>query len=208
MNIVIEATERDIGTKSDLNELRKSNFIPGVIYGPGRESLAIKLDKNLFLKEYKKTIGELVIFSVKIGSKEYKAIIKDKQIHPISREIQHIDFLELQQGSKITVNVPIKYIGTPIGAKDGGVIETMIRELEITCLPKDLIEDIEVDISHLEIGKGIQVGELPIKNAEVSLNPDVSLVFVHAPKAVVEETEEAAEGGEAAAGEEEAEKEE
>jgi len=196
MNIVIEATERDIGTKSDLKELRKGNYIPGVIYGPGRESMAIKLDKNLFLKEYRKTIGELVIFNVKIGKKQFQTVIKDKQIHPVSREIQHIDFLELRQDSKITVNVPIKFIGTPVGMKDGGVLETMIREIEITCYPKDLIEDIQIDISDLEIGKSIQVGDLPIMNVEVSLQPDVSIVIVHPPKAIVEEEPVAAEGEE------------
>ncbi|MBW6516576.1 MAG: 50S ribosomal protein L25 [Candidatus Cloacimonetes bacterium] len=207
MNIVIEATEREIGTKSDLNELRKSNFIPGVIYGPGREPLSIKLDKNLFLKEYRKTIGELVIFNVKIGKKQYQTIIKDKQIHPVSREIQHLDFLELQKDSKIKVNVPIKFVGTPVGVKDGGVLETMIREIEITCLPKDLIEDIELDISDLEIGKSIQIGDLPIKDLEVSLSPEVSVVIVHPPKALVEEEvaeeEVTEEGEEAPEGEEE-----
>lgn len=192
MNVVIEATEREIGSKSDLRELRKNNAIPGVIYGPGRESLAIQLDKNLFLKEYRKTIGELVVFIVKIGRKKFQTIIKDKQIHPVSREIQHVDFLELREDSKIKVNVPIKYIGTPVGTKEGGELEIMIREVEISCLPKDLIEDFEIDISHLEIGKSVQIGDLKVENAEITLPPDISLAIVHAPKA--EEEEEVAEG--------------
>ncbi len=204
MNIVIEAMKRDIGKKSELNELRKNDIIPGVIYGPGREPLAIKVDKNVFLKEYRKTIGELVIFNVKIADEEYQTIIKDKQIHPVTREVQHIDFLELRQDSKIRVNLPIKYIGTPAGIKEGGILEIMIREVEIICYPKDLVEDIEIDISHLEIGKSVQVGDLQIKNAELTLPPDISLAIVHSPKALEEEEEEELEEGEEAAeGEEE-----
>jgi len=195
MKVVIEATERNIGTKSGLKELRKSDFIPGVVYGPGRDPLAIKLDKNLFLKEYRKTIGELVIFILKLGKKEYQTVIKDKQIHPVSREIQHIDFLELRQDSKITVNLPIRYVGTPVGVKDGGIPEILIREVEITCFPKDLVEDIEVDISNLEIGQSIQIGELDFKDVEMNLHHDISLVIVHPPKSLLEE-EKAAEGEE------------
>jgi large subunit ribosomal protein L25 len=196
MNIVIEASKREIGTKSDLSNLRKNDFIPGVVYGPGREPLSIQLDKNLFLKEYRKTIGELVIFVLKIEKKKYQTIIKDKQIHPVTREIQHIDFLELRQDSKIRVNVPVKYIGTPAGVKEGGVLEIMIRVVEISCLPKDLIEDIEIDISHLEIGKSVQIGDLNFENAEVSLSPDISLAIVHAPKAYEEEEAEGGKEGE------------
>lgn len=189
MNVVIEATERKIGTKSELKQLRVNNYIPGVIYGPSREALAITLDKNHFLKEYRKSIGELVIFVVKLDGKEYQTVIKDKQIHPLSREIQHVDFLELHEKSKIKIKVPVKYIGTPVGVKDGGIPEIMIREIEIYCYPKDLIEDIEVDISNLEIGKSIQVGDLTNIKAEMSLAPDISMVIVHPPKAAEEEVE-------------------
>ncbi len=206
MKVVIEATERDIGTKSELKEMRKSDYIPGVVYGPGRDPLAIKLEKNLFLKEYRKTIGELVIFILKIGKNEFQTVIKDKQIHPVSREIQHVDFLELRQDSKITINLPIKYVGSPVGVKDGGVLEILIRELEITCYPKDIVEDIEVDLSNLEIGQSIQIGELDFQNIELSLQPDISLAIVHPPKSLLEEEEEEAaegeEGEEVAEGEE------
>lgn len=197
MNITLEATERGVGKKSDLNELRNQDYIPGIIYGPGRDSVSIKLEKNHFLKEYRKTIGELVVFELKIGKKKYQTIIKDKQIHPLTREIQHVDFLELRQDTKIKVNVPLKFRGTPVGVNDGGVLETMIREIEIACLPKDLVEDIEVDISGLEIGKSIQIADLNIENVEISLSPDIAVAIVNPPKALMEEVpEEEAEGEE------------
>ncbi len=194
MNVVIEATERYIGKNSELKNLRESDIIPGVIYGPGREPLSIQLDKNLFLKEYRKTIGELVIFVVKIGKNKFRTIIKDKQIHPLTREILHLDFLELRQDSKIKVKVPIKYVGTPLGVKDGGLLEILIREVEVTCLPKDIVEDVEIDITHLEIGNSIQVRELRIENVDIGLSPEVSLVILHPPKVYVEEEEEVGEG--------------
>ncbi|MBN1948568.1 MAG: 50S ribosomal protein L25 [Candidatus Cloacimonetes bacterium] len=193
MNVKINAELREKGKKSDLKELRKHGYIPAVIYGEGKQGINIKLEKISFLKEYRTTIKEMAFFDVRIEGKTYKTIIKDKQIHPLSREIEHIDFLELHKGRPITVNVPLKFIGHAPGVAAGGVMDVLVRSLDVSCLPKDIPEDIEVDISELQIGETIHLGDIKLPEVDVKYPPDTALVSVHLLRKAEEKTAESTE---------------
>jgi len=189
VNLNLEAELRKKGKRSDLNELRKAGFIPGIIYGEGKEGILISLPKISFLKVYRKTIGEMAFFDISVDNKKIKTVIREKQIHPVSREIQHIDFLELHKGKEITLEVPIKIIGDAPGTHEGGLLEVLVRKIEISCLPKEVPDEIEVDVSNLEIGDVIHFSQIKSEDMRTKLSGDTTIVAVRAPRKI-EEAEE------------------
>jgi large subunit ribosomal protein L25 len=205
MNVKVEAQVRTKGKKSDMKNLRKQGFIPAVIYGEGKEGVKITLEKIPFMKLYKTTIGEMAFYDITVEGKAYNVIMKDKQIHPVTREYMHMDFLEIHKGSTLTLEIPMTYTGTPLGIAEGGSMDVLIRRLEVTCLPKDIPQDIEVDISNLEIGDSIHLGDIELINMETKLSDTTTLIAVRAPREeIIEEEpvegevpEEGAEGDEA-----------
>ena len=162
MNVKVEANLREIGKKSVLKNYRNENLIPGIIYGEGNEGLKILIPKIQFLKDYKGTIGKVSFFNILVDGKEFNTFIKEKQIHPVTREFVHIDFMEFHKGKKITFQIPFKYIGEALGTQEGGLVEVLHRELEISCLPKDIPEEISIDVSELEIGDSIHFRDIEL----------------------------------------------
>ncbi len=189
MNIDLIVEARDLGRKSELNKMRTDGFIPGIINSAGKEGIPIKLEKNTFLKQYKKTIGELVFFDLKLAGNTHRTVIKEKQIDPVSREMLHVDFHEFAKDKKITVNLPLRFEGSPIGVKNGGGFDVIVREISVSCLPDDLDEDIEINISELDIGDSIHVGDLDLAKYDVLIAPDITIAVVHPPQSLVEEEE-------------------
>jgi large subunit ribosomal protein L25 len=206
MNVKIDAQLRTNVKKSDLKNLRKQGFIPAIIYSEGNEGINISLKKVPFMKIYKKTIGEMAFFDINVGDRVYNTIIRERQVHPVSREFVHIDFLEFYKGKQITVNVPLKYIGDAPGTAVGGLLEILVRKLEISCLPKDIPKDIEVDVSALDIGDSIHLKDIDLLNIDTKMDYETTLVAVRAPRkeevVEVEEEEIVEEGEEVPEGEE------
>ncbi len=191
MKVKIKAFNRELGKKSDLNKLRKLNYIPGVIYGPGEKNVPVSVKKNEFYKIYRKTIGEMALFELDVDGEKFLTVIKDRQIHPVSREVLHIDFLHLHQGTPISVSIPIKFEGEAKGVKEGGIMEVHHRMLDITCLPKEIPEDIVVDIKDLKIGGSIRLSDIELNPAfEIKLPADTPIVSILAPRKGAETTEE------------------
>ena len=190
MNIKIEAMSRDNKLKSDLTKLRNDGFIPAIIYGEGKEGKKIAIRKIEFQKLYKKIIGETAFYDISVDGKTYSAFLKEKQIHPVTREFTHIDFLELHKGKTITLEIPINYIGEPVGVHAGGLMDVLKRSIEISCLPKDVPEEIVVDVSNLNIGDSIHFGDINLsENLETTMTDITTLVAIRAPKQEVEESE-------------------
>jgi len=190
MNIKIQAEKRISGKKSDLNKLRNSGFIPGIVYGAGDEGIKISFNARDFARQFKKSIGAISFFDITVDGETHKTFIKERQIHPLTREIVHIDFLELHKGKSITINVPINFEGEAPGTKEGGVLEIIHRELQITCLPKDIPEVITVDVSKLNIGDSIHFSDLNLaKDIETELTDETTIVAVSMPT-IMEEPEE------------------
>ena len=199
MNVKVEAKLREIGKKSVLKKYRNENLIPGIIYGEGNEGLKILIPKIQFHKDYKKTVGEVAFFNIHVDGKEFNTFIKEKQIHPVTREFVHIDFMEFHKGKEITLKIPFRYIGEAEGIQEGGQLEILHREIEISCLPIDIPEEISIDVSELKIGDSIHFGDITIpKNIETNMSEITTLVAVRAPRKeeVIEVEEEEIEGEE------------
>lgn len=178
----LEAEQRVTERKSDLSHLRKNGFIPAIVYGQGCEPMKVSLNKADFMKLYKKSFNELVFYEIKIAGKEYHTLLKERQIHPVSREMLHVDFMVVPPHQMIEVDVPLKYIGTAIGSKEGGFMDIVHRVLHIQCVEDAIPSDIEVDITNLKVGDALHVHQLPKGNWTVKEHADTVLVTMHAKK--------------------------
>jgi large subunit ribosomal protein L25 len=191
MNIKIEAITRNNKLKSDLTKLRNDGFIPAIIYGEGEKGTKIAIKKIEFQRIYGNLVGETAFYDITVDGKTYSAFLKEKQIHPVTREFTHLDFLELHKGKTITLEIPINYVGEAPGVHAGGLMDVLKRSIEISCLPKDVPEEIEVDISKLNIGDSIHFADINLSDKlETSMTDVTTLVAIRAPKQEVEEQEE------------------
>lgn len=184
MNIALEAKLRNTKKKSDLNQLRESLYIPAVIYKSGEKGINISLLEADFNKAYRQSIGEIAFFDIDVDGKKIKTIIKEKQVHPVSRKIMHIDFLEVLEGNKLTLEIPLKFHGEPQGLKEGGKLEILVRKIVITCLPKDIPEEIKIDLSPLGVGDLIHFQDLKLENIFAKLPGNTVLAQVKGAKTV------------------------
>ena len=181
----INAVERNTVRKSDLKNLRKEGMIPAVVYGHGVEPLSITLDKIEFMKLYKKSFNEIVFYEVKVAKNEYHTMIKERQMHPVSREILHVDFMVIPPHQMIEVDVLIKFVGTPIGTKSGGFMDILHRSIRIQCIEDSIPNDIEIDISNLNVGEAFHIHQIPAGKWTIKDNPENALVTIHTKKAEV-----------------------
>ena len=137
------------------------------------------------------------MFNIDVEGKTFTTIIKDKQVHRVSREFMHIDFQELHKGVAITVSIPIKYVGEPEGVKEGGLLDVLVREIELSCLPKDIPEGFEVDITNLKLDESIHLKDVNLGGYDLKLPEETTLVSVRLPRGASEDEAEETEEGEA-----------
>ncbi|MCM8783575.1 MAG: 50S ribosomal protein L25 [Candidatus Omnitrophica bacterium] len=188
------AKSREVKGKKVKN-LRKEGWVPGVVYKRGEENVLLQLNKKDLLKILHTSLGGNVIISLKIdkGSPSVKkgrtqdvktVIIKDIQKDPLSDEILHVDLQQISLTENIVVNVPIALVGESLGVKrDGGILEHLIWEIQVECLPTSIPEKIEVDITQLELGHSVYVKDLRIpEGVKVLTNPEQMVVTVSMPK--------------------------
>ena len=180
--------------KAAVGRLRRDGLIPAVVYRHGEKPTAVKLLKKDFLKALHTKAGENVIISLKIAkvtdtdkprTTSKTVLIKEIQEHPVSDDIIHIDFNEISLTEKIEVKVPIAEKGEAIGVKrDEGILEHILWEVEVECLPTQIPEKLEVDVSNLEIGGDIFIRDIAVPEGVKILEDSESIVFsVKAPKA-------------------------
>lgn len=189
----ITAEPRSVSTKGAVNQLRRDGFVPGVLYSHEMEPVVFTIPE-LALKPIVYTT-EMNLVNIKVGKdKEIKSILKEVQFDPVSDRIIHVDFQAITVGQLIQIKVPINLVGQAIGIKNGGTLSFNLHKVEVECLPKNIPNHLEVDISDLDIGDSILIGELSFENITI-LNPaDASVVAVTAARAEEEEpTEELAE---------------
>ena len=183
----IQAAPRDKAGKGVARALRRGGRIPAVIYGRGREAEAIELDNGALIKLLAQISAATTIVDVAVeGRAPVKALIREIQRNPVRpSDIIHLDFYEVHADQKITIEVPVKLIGTPDGVKNfGGVLDHIMHDLEIKVLPADIPEHIDVDVTALAIGQSIHVGDLPANDRyEVMNGADQTICTVVAPRA-------------------------
>ena len=188
----INARTREGTGKGAARTSRREGRIPGVLYGHGEESVSLSVDANELQKLVHSISIENTIVDLDIGKGEpYKVLIREVQRHPFRDEFIHIDFFHVAMDEKIQVEIPILLIGTPTGVKNkGGVMDHQLRELEVFCLPGNIPEKVEIDVSNLDIGDSIHVSDIQLPDVEVLTDLDRSVVAVLAPTVI--EVEEAA----------------
>ena len=186
LNLAVQS--RTIGKKSERKALRKGGNIPAVIYSEGQPGTPVSVPTNEFLKLYKKSIGRVAVFNLTLDGQEIRTIVKSRQIHPVSRDYIHVDFLELHKGKEISLSVPFKFTGTPTSLKEGGTLEITMRELKVSCLPRHIPEDIPLNVENIKIGETIYVKDLKVENLNIKEPGNIPIVSVQAQKIDAAET--------------------
>jgi large subunit ribosomal protein L25 len=199
------ASVRAESGKGVARKLRADGRVPAVLYGQGADPIAMSVDARE-LSHLLHAGGANVLVDLVVDGKEHLAMPREIQRDHIKGRYWHVDFLAVSRTEKITVNVPIRINGEAAGVKLGGVLEHHLWEVSVECFPTDVPEAIDIDVSALDIGDSIKVGDLQVPDGgEITSNPEDSVVAVQQPQARVELDEaEAAEAVEGAAAVEEA----
>lgn len=200
---VLSATAREETGKGVARRLRREGRIPGVVYGHEAPQ-ALSVDEKEFHKAFH-SISESTIIKLKVDSHERDVLIKDYDEDIRTGRILHIDFYEIERGKKLRTHVEIELVGSPVGVREGGILEHSLYELEIECLPKDIPEHITVDVAGLETGHSVHVADIPVPEGVRVLNSaEQTVVAVTMPRAAEEtvDEEEIEEEGAPVAGEE------
>jgi len=156
---------RDGAGTSNSRRLRRSGMVPAIIYGAGRENLSLTIDHNHLLKKLASESFLTSILSVKIQDKEESVLIKDIQIHPSKRQVMHLDMQRVIADQILRVNVPIHFLNgdSAPGVKlEGGTVSALMNEVEVSCLPKDLPERLEVDVAEMELDELLYLSDIPL----------------------------------------------
>jgi large subunit ribosomal protein L25 len=160
----IRVDARDNKHKRDAKRLLREGKIPGVLYGPKTQAVPLSLDKREFSSRVADLEGSHLVRlkSESSALSDKVALVKEMQYHPISGEVIHTDLYEVDLTAKITVNVPLHFVGKAEGVVRGGILQPIVREIEVECLPLDIPAFFEVDVSRLDIGDSVHVEELTI----------------------------------------------
>ena len=160
---ILEAQPRAAGNKNDARRVRRGGKIPAVLYGAGKQATAVSLDPRQVSRILHSASGHNTIFDLTLdGGERTKAMIVDWQYEPIKGSLLHIDLKRVAMDQKLKVQVPIVLKGEAAGVKqEGGILEQLLREVEIECLPTDIPSSIEADVSHLIHGMVLRVSDLP-----------------------------------------------
>ena len=192
--VIFRATKREATGKGVSRKLRREGYVPGVVYGPDREATPLALVAKGAVHKLRGEWSEAKLYDLDLDGEIMKVIIKDVQADPVSLEVLHVDFYAVTFGKLMTLMVPLKFEGEPAGVKKGGIVEFLMDEVEIECLPKDIPEELVVDISSLEVGDTLFVRDLPlaegVKVKEDSSAPVVTVVGPAVREVEVAEEEE------------------
>jgi large subunit ribosomal protein L25 len=197
MEAVLEAAARDSFGKNEARRTRRDGRVPGVLYGEGKEATPISVEPRALLKILHSESGANTLISLKLsGSGDARVLVKDFQLDPVTHQVLHADFYRVAMDKSLEVTVPITIKGEPKGVKQqGGILEFIRREIVVSCLPADIPEHVEVDVSELMLHQGVRVRDIAMSPKWKPVTEgEAMLVHVIMPKA-----EESAATAEAAA---------
>ncbi|MDP9296518.1 MAG: 50S ribosomal protein L25 [Actinomycetota bacterium] len=200
MEVQLEADEREGTGKGVARKLRASGQVPAVLYGHGMDPVSVSVNSRELYHVLHTGAGANVLVDLHVGSKKHLVLAREIQRDHIRGELVHVDFLAIRRDEKIHVDVPISIVGESPGVKQGGVVEHHLWEISAECLPADVPESVEVDISRLEIGDSFRVEDLGALGGLTILTPvEETILSVVTPQVL--EVEEVAAEGEVAEGE-------
>lgn len=167
MSIVIKANKRDVKGTSASRRLRRAGSTPGIVYGGDKPAIPLVFDQKALFMEFRHEAFHASILNLEVDGEKEDVLLRDYQLHPVRNTIQHIDFQRVSATQKIHVKVPFHFINadTCPGVKTGGgIVGHILNEAEVSCLPKELPEFIEVDLGSLELGDSIHLSEIKLPN--------------------------------------------
>jgi large subunit ribosomal protein L25 len=203
MEAILEATTRDTIGKNEARRTRREGKVPAIVYGSmsegaGPEAMQIAVEPKALLRILHSESGANTLISLRLAGAESKVLVKDYQLDPITHAVLHADFYRVRMDKAIQVTIPVTIKGEPKGVKvQGGILEFIRREIDVECLPGDIPEHVEVDVSELMLHQGVRLRDVATNPKwKAVTDPDTMLVHVIMPKA--EEAAAPAEGAAAA----------
>ena len=182
--VEIRIAQREPGAKGKAKRLRREGKVPAVFYGPKSKTVPLEIDRKEFLSRVSDLEGSR-IFRVKSDSPELAdkvALVKEIQLHPVTGEVMHADFYEVDLTAKIQVKVPLHFVGKAAGVVRGGILQPVVREIEVECLPLDIPEFFNVEVTPLDIGDSLHVTDLSMPEGVVAVyETNLTLVTVVPP---------------------------
>ena len=204
---IIAELREDMG-KGASRRLRREGKVPGVVYGAEKDATSIMVAQNEIMHHLENEAFYSHILTLQVGNKKEKVVLKDLQRHPYKAVVLHVDLQRVDENEKLTMRIPLHFVNENIciGVKqDGGVVSHVMTDLEISCLPKDLPEYIEVDLAEVNVGESIHLSDLKMpEGTEIAVlmhggDAVQTVATVHIPKVVIEVEDEFAEEAEAEA---------
>jgi large subunit ribosomal protein L25 len=192
----VEAEARETFGKNAARRLRQAGRIPAVVYGAGGPAVSVTVDPKAIIRILRSEAGHNSLFTLQISNKApARVMLREWQWEPIKGDLLHVDMVRIARGEKLHVRVPIRITGEAQGVKiQGGVLEFVLREVEVECLPDDIPEHITVDVTDLVIGRQLRVADLPVaESVEVLADPGRVVAHIVPPKTEAAPAAEAAE---------------
>jgi large subunit ribosomal protein L25 len=182
------ARRSDFG-KGGVRRLRRRGLVPGILYGPGRASSAITIGSEEFHRKLGRLEGSHLIRLVHDGGEDPElhgrmVLVRETQLHPVSGDVLHADFYEVDLTERLTVSVTLHFIGKPVGVVNGGILQPILREVEVECLPTEIPEFIEVDVSALDIHDAVHLGDLTFPTGATLVGDSTRTVVTVLPPSV------------------------
>jgi len=197
MDAKLNVMSRDLKGSENARRMRRDGKIPGVIYSEGKEAREICLDKHDFEKMLHHHAGDQMMVKIELDGKDSSVLLKDVQHDMMGNGVLHVDFMEVSLTQKLKITAQLELVGEPVGVvTQGGVLEQMLHSLDIACLPGDIPEKIEVDVSALNLGDSLSVKDIQLDASkfDVFMDGDVGIASVLAPRVAVADSEEEEEG--------------
>lgn len=191
--IALEGQERNDLSKSTTKTLRQQELVPAVLYG-GDEVVHFSVS----IKDVRPIVytADFNIAELTVGGNSYRCILKDKQFHPVTDEIQHLDFLQLVEGKTVKVQVPIRFKGSAPGVKVGGKLQQTLRLVNIKTTLEHLVDEMYADVSSMELGQSIRVRDIqPVEGVEIMNSMSIPIATIEIPRALRSATAAAAATG-------------
>lgn len=185
MDAKITVKNRDLKGSANARRLRREGQVPGVIYRDGAEARPVSLPKHEFEQLLHHHTSEHVMIQIQIEGKEEAVLLKEVQHDAMTGGVVHVDLQEVAMDKKLHVEVPVELIGEAEGVKNqGGVLDHLVHELEILCLPADIPESINIDVSALKLGDILTVKDIPVDASKITIlmDGDVGVASVSLPK--------------------------
>jgi large subunit ribosomal protein L25 len=188
-HLMLEAEVREKAGKGIARGLRREGFIPAVLYGIKEKTVSLQVNEKDF-ENVKRDGGEHAVIDLRVGHAATPAVVKEEQFDPVLGKLLHVDFLRVSLTEKMRSMVPLATVGEAAGEKAGGIVEHIMREVEVECLPDRIPENIEIDVTHLEIGDSLRVQDLTAPEVvEIVTEPGRVIISVLPPRVVEEEVE-------------------